>query len=205
MLWLSASGDPVSRYDGPVTVAQSTDEALVLDVKAPPVAIEQGVLIQATNTQVRLPSMLVGSTLWLSVALPPEAAGSSLATGDAPYAWSVRDQQGGALLLGAAFDELLGPFRVLEATDLCVAPTYYCGYAGEQRVQRSVAVAAQRGPVTTIESGSSVALTADGHAYQVYVGAWRAILPSQPCGGAARTANPHYLLSARMKDDAAAP
>lgn len=189
-LYLSRLGDqPSSRYDGEVVVGQSDGESLVLELQPPAASLGQRVKI-TWDTQLG-PPLATGVKLWLSLEYDEPGF---------PYAaaWSVRDRNGGTLLFGQTSDRPLGAFRMLGGSDVCAQPTYYCGYAGERYVQQLVQVQADQ--VTTVMSGDSPTLPADGREYRVRVSAWRAILPSQPCGGAAADARPHYGFSARLSD-----
>jgi hypothetical protein len=194
-LSIEAVGVPRATYDGVAVVEQSTDQALVLDLEPSAGAVEPGVRI---NTRVEpLPVLATGLKLWLTIDLPADAAGSSLANGVSPFAWSLSNRQGGELLLGSAFDMPVGAIRALDGTDLCAEPTYYCGYAGEQLVFRRLRL--QADDVLSVDHGQVATVTADGYAYEVQVRAWRNILASTECGGAARDQGPHYRFDARAK------
>jgi hypothetical protein len=183
---LTFVGDPLpGKYDGEVVVSQSNSEALVLDVEAPAGQAERGVEI---SWETPLPPLAMGLKLWLSL--------DSVASEQS--AWSVRDRREGTLLFGQSSNESLDVFRVLGGSDLCAAPTYYCGVDGERVVPQTVQL--QADAVTAVDSGSSPTLLAGGLEYQVYVGASRWILGSPTCGAARKDAGPSYRLSARLKD-----
>jgi len=168
---------PLGRYDGPAVVERSTEDDLILDFEVPSGMrhLQIGTLSSSSLPLLVLPA---SAQVWLSASFTDASAGTQSAPFWYPRSWSVRDREGGVLLLGATNDlaDPAGPIEVREPVDGCVEPHPAC----RQIIHQSVELMGDNAEV--VGDGQSATVTVAGREYLAHVSAQRwTIRKDFPC------------------------
>lgn len=159
---------PLGRYDGPAVVERSTADDLILDFEVPSGMRHLQVNRRSSSA---LPLLLLPASaqVWLSASFTDVYGGTEPAPLWYPGSWSVRDREGGALLLGEMRElaDPAGPIEVGEPVDGCVEPKLVC----RQIVHQSVALLGDDAEV--VGDGQTVTVTVAGLEYLAHVSAQR--------------------------------
>jgi hypothetical protein len=154
--------DPTT-YDGPVTVERSTSQDLWLTLGSAELAPR---LQLFDSSGAPLPVIPVGARLYLTKS-PAVEPPSRFAT-SVRWAWSLRDHEGGTLLMGSSWgapSDPAAPVAVRVGSDSCVAPNSSCASADAAIFHEAVEVFADE--TILFEEGGVRSITIDGTKYLV--------------------------------------
>jgi hypothetical protein len=161
----SAYGTPdPTTYDGPVTVERSTSTDLWLTLGSAELAPR---LQMVDFSGASLPVIPVGARLYLTK-VPTVEPPLSFAATSIRWAWSLRDHEGGTLLMGSSWgapSDPAAPVAVRVGSDSCIAPNSSCTSVDAAIFHQSVEVFADE--TMLFEEGGVRSTTIDGTKYRV--------------------------------------
>jgi hypothetical protein len=183
MLRIFAVGPEGGLYQGPAIVSVSTSSELQLSFESSPGADAGAPILRSVGLSGLDPMPLfpVGARVWLS----KDPAGNprySPLYGGPGSALSIRDREGGRLLLGAAFNDNgpAAPFAVSPGTDVCSDANPVCPLPGSRVFYQAVDVHGDS--TVTIEDSQTATVQLDGLDYDVRVTAQRVTDGPEGCG-----------------------
>lgn len=170
-------------YDGPATVERSTDRDLLLYFEAPELQAAEGTAVRRVSitAQRALPVLPVGAQLWLSKEPAGELPANDLPGPNPARAFSVRDRQGGKLLLGwsANSSSSAAPIALGAASDVCAEQNPYCKADDARLVHQRLELLGDE--TVTLADGETGTLKLDGLEYDAHVFATRATIGGGKC------------------------
>jgi hypothetical protein len=170
---ISALGTPdPTTYDGPVTVERSTRQDLWLTLGSAELAPRLQLL---DFSGAALPLFPVGARLHLTKTPAVEPPSRFLASSNR-WAWSLRDHEGGTLLMGSSWgapSDPAAPVAIRVGGDSCVAPNSSCASADAAIFHQGVEVLADE--TMLFEEGGVRRITIDGIKYLVEAASTREV------------------------------